>query len=237
MIAWLHGWLKEIILIVLLAAFVDLLLPNNAFQRYVKTVLGLFILLTLLSPLLALFREKWDSQKLLASVEQIGTEMAGADAFGSMKSLQAILTDADRWRQDDRAEAQRLMERQLASELQISIGTAAKVAVKQVKLQMNYDNNGTPSIKHMQVVLDLIDEVPAAGSPPGEASARKPIGAVQPVHIEIQVGKPEPKRKDAGLTPEQLSAKQKIYEQLNRQWRLNRDEVTLLFETELGKER
>jgi len=237
MIAWLHGWLKEIILIVLLAAFVDLLLPNNAFQRYVKTVLGLFILLTLLSPLLALFRESWDSQKLLASIEQIGTEKTGAGTFDTMKSLQAIMDDAERWRQDDRAEAQRLMERQLAAELQQSVGLPAQVAVKQVQLQMNYDNNGTPSIKHMQVVLDLIDEVPAAGNPPGETGDRKPIGAVRPVYIEVQIGKTEPKRTDAGLTPEQLNAKKIIYEQLNRQWRLNRDEVTLLFETELGKER
>lgn len=232
MIDWLSGWLREIVLIVLFAAFVDLLLPNNAFQRYVRTVLGLFILLTLLSPILSLFQQKWDSQKLLASVEQLGSR-SNDGTFESMRPLQAIMQDAERWRQNDRSEAQRLMELQLAAELQQSIGDAERVRIKQVKLQMSYDNNGTPGMNHMQVVLDHIEAVPAAAKQQGEAAGRRPIGAVEPVHIDIRIGGAPVKPNEGKLTPEQIAVKQRLFEQLNKQWKLNRDQVTLLYETEL----
>ncbi|RKN84703.1 stage III sporulation protein AF [Paenibacillus ginsengarvi] len=232
---WLSGWLKEIIVIVLLAAFVELLLPNNAYQRYVRTVLGLFILLSLLSPLLSVFKMKWDSQKILASVERLGDVGTGGQTFGQMRSMQAIMQDADRWRQSDRSDAQRLMEKELAAELQSSIGGEANVTVKQVKLQISYDNNGTPSMKHMQVILDhrQSPEGTATAEPPG----RKPIAAVEPVTIDIRVGRSEAKSDETKLTSEQIAAKGRIYDQLKRQWQLNRDQVTLLYESELEKER
>ena len=48
---WLSVWIKELCLIVLLAGFIDLLLPNRCMERYVKLVLSLIILFTLISPL------------------------------------------------------------------------------------------------------------------------------------------------------------------------------------------
>lgn len=51
---WLGGWLKELVLIVLLASFVDMILPSRSMERYVKLVLSLLILLTLLSPVVRL---------------------------------------------------------------------------------------------------------------------------------------------------------------------------------------
>ncbi|WP_458460738.1 stage III sporulation protein AF, partial [Paenibacillus sp.] len=53
---WLSNWLQELIMIVLLATFVDMLLPNRSMERYVKLVLSLLILLTLLSPITKLLR-------------------------------------------------------------------------------------------------------------------------------------------------------------------------------------
>lgn len=55
MIAYLSEWLKKLILLVLIASFVDLILPNSAIQRYARMTIGLLIILTMLSPLLALF--------------------------------------------------------------------------------------------------------------------------------------------------------------------------------------
>lgn len=53
---WLSSWLRELIMIVLLATFVDMLLPNRSMERYVKLVLSLLILLTLLSPITKLLK-------------------------------------------------------------------------------------------------------------------------------------------------------------------------------------
>lgn len=59
---WLSGWLRELILVVLLATFVDMLLPNRSMERYVKLVLSLLILLTLITPLINLLSSDPDAR-------------------------------------------------------------------------------------------------------------------------------------------------------------------------------
>ncbi|WP_454191910.1 stage III sporulation protein AF [Paenibacillus sp. Marseille-Q7038] len=59
---WLSGWLRELILVVLLATFVDMLLPNRSMERYVKLVLSLLVLLTLITPLINLLSSEPDAR-------------------------------------------------------------------------------------------------------------------------------------------------------------------------------
>ncbi|PPA91316.1 stage III sporulation protein AF [Brevibacillus laterosporus] len=53
---WLNLWLRKVVLLVLLAAFLDLILPNTKIQQYVKMVMGLIILLTIMSPVFSIFQ-------------------------------------------------------------------------------------------------------------------------------------------------------------------------------------
>lgn len=55
MILYLTDWLRKLILLVLLAAIVDLILPNTNMQRYARMVIGLLIILTMLTPILSIF--------------------------------------------------------------------------------------------------------------------------------------------------------------------------------------
>lgn len=54
MMAFLSDWLRGLILVIFLAVILDMILPNNAMQRYAKLVMGLLIILMLLSPILKL---------------------------------------------------------------------------------------------------------------------------------------------------------------------------------------
>ncbi|MBE3553438.1 MAG: stage III sporulation protein AF [Thermicanus sp.] len=56
MLSYLSDWLKQLISLVLLATIADLLLPNAKIQKYTKVVIGLFILVTMLNPLLQFFK-------------------------------------------------------------------------------------------------------------------------------------------------------------------------------------
>ncbi|MCM3716759.1 stage III sporulation protein AF [Fictibacillus phosphorivorans] len=51
---FLTDWVTNIIVLVLLAGVIELLLPGNQFQSYIKMVIGLLILLAMLSPLFKL---------------------------------------------------------------------------------------------------------------------------------------------------------------------------------------
>lgn len=47
---------KSLIVIIILASFMELILPENKFQPYIKLVVGLVIIVSVLNPLLQLFR-------------------------------------------------------------------------------------------------------------------------------------------------------------------------------------
>ncbi|MED2972610.1 stage III sporulation protein AF [Fictibacillus sp. B-59209] len=49
---FLTDWISNIVLIILLAVIVDLLIPNSSFQKYIKMVVGLLLILAILNPML-----------------------------------------------------------------------------------------------------------------------------------------------------------------------------------------
>ncbi|MDQ0337734.1 stage III sporulation protein AF [Caldalkalibacillus uzonensis] len=74
-IAYLGEWIKHIVLIILIATFLDLLLPNSQMRRYIKLVVGLLIIMTILSPVLELLT--YDPEHMLREVEQMFEQQPG----------------------------------------------------------------------------------------------------------------------------------------------------------------
>lgn len=64
-------WVTNIIVFILFAIVIDLLLPSSSFQKYVKMVVGLILLLIMLSPVLNIF--SIDVDRLLATVTAEGS--------------------------------------------------------------------------------------------------------------------------------------------------------------------
>lgn len=52
---YLEGWVSQLVLIVLFAVILELLLPTGGFQKYVKFVIGLVLIVALLDPVIKLF--------------------------------------------------------------------------------------------------------------------------------------------------------------------------------------
>jgi stage III sporulation protein AF len=46
------AWVKSIVLVVLFASFLELLLPNGSMQRFIRVIMGLFIMLAILNPVI-----------------------------------------------------------------------------------------------------------------------------------------------------------------------------------------
>ncbi len=62
----LSEWIGNIIILILVAVIMELLVPNTAFQKYVKMVIGLLLILLLLSPLLSVF--SIDKEKIFSEI-------------------------------------------------------------------------------------------------------------------------------------------------------------------------
>ncbi|PRX26904.1 stage III sporulation protein AF [Orenia metallireducens] len=51
---FLTGWIRNIVLVIIFANFIEMLLPNNNTKREVNMVIGLFIILVILNPIINL---------------------------------------------------------------------------------------------------------------------------------------------------------------------------------------
>lgn len=56
----LSAWIKQIILLVLFATFLELLIPSNNYKKFIKVIMGLLILVAVLQPVLNLIQQPWD---------------------------------------------------------------------------------------------------------------------------------------------------------------------------------
>ena len=52
MIAWLNSWAGSVVASVIVCTIIELVLPNNSNKKYARTVIGIYILFTILSPII-----------------------------------------------------------------------------------------------------------------------------------------------------------------------------------------
>jgi stage III sporulation protein AF len=93
-------WLKQLMILVLLAGLTDLLLPTQAMQRYVRTVMGLAVIAMMLQPIVPLFDRAWPERAAAVAVQELDkaqTQASGASVnaiVSAMADMQAQQTDA-----------------------------------------------------------------------------------------------------------------------------------------------
>lgn len=58
MIEWLSGWAQAIIIAVIIATIIEMILPEGSSKKYIKVVVGVYILFTIISPVITKFTGK-----------------------------------------------------------------------------------------------------------------------------------------------------------------------------------
>ncbi|MBP1999434.1 stage III sporulation protein AF [Paenibacillus shirakamiensis] len=142
---WLGGWLKEIIFVVLLAVFVDLLLPNRSFERYVKLVVSLLILLTLLSPVIKLVHGG-TSKALETALFQSTDSMLASSADGG--STQQILKQGQELQQKREQDSLEWVGEEVAREMKQQIESQNQVSVDKVEVSLGLRKTDDKKLEH-----------------------------------------------------------------------------------------
>lgn len=244
---WLGGWLKTVILIILLATFMDLLLPNHSMQRYVKMVVSLFIMMTLLSPVFELFQKNWDFSKLLVDAERRQENMSQLPDAGSgdprrdrLASLETILKESRKLASNNQQQARQLMEERVAGMIKEQIETSEQKPVESVQVEAAVDDEGKPSIRRIRVNLSYRDTAQALQKEKSEPVSppllsQMSIEPVKPVYIEIgdidlrgttdrNAGPPGEKP-----TPEMEQLRDKIKETIHRDWQVPVEQIDISY--------
>lgn len=55
MISWLSSWAQGIIIAVIIATIIEMILPKGSLKKYVKVIIGIYILFTIVSPIINKF--------------------------------------------------------------------------------------------------------------------------------------------------------------------------------------
>lgn len=229
---WLGEWLRSVVAVILLAAFVDLFLPSNAMQRYVKAVISLIILLTLLTPVLQLLERKFSVDQLLsaAASQQERTLMLTAERNSApMKSLEVITRDAEKLKAVGHKQSEQLLQEQLALVMKEDLQKQTDLHVDQVKVTAKLDNNGKPTVSHVLVTLHEI-KMKSLQKPVNERSiaVMEPIQPVKPIQIGQEVSASRAASGEAQmLTPMLEQELARLSQGISRDWQIDRAHVEL----------
>jgi len=180
-VAWLSDWLRDIIAVILLAVFVELLLPNKAMQRYARLVVGLFILLTILSPILKLIQSDIGA-KLDEGMKNWSKSAMTVET--RMNGLNQIKRDAEAMSNKRSLEAARLTERTLEASIRNELTERTKASIAEVDAVLKWttvSGTQTPYISQITVTLNAED------NKKGLLKEGASVEAVQPVVVDVVI--------------------------------------------------
>jgi len=98
MIDWINEWVKNIVFVVLLASFVDLLLPNASMQKYARVVLGMLVILIIITPILEVFG---DSISISAITKEFESDLTLGNTISTLGSIDTVRQKGEQEYQDN----------------------------------------------------------------------------------------------------------------------------------------
>jgi stage III sporulation protein AF len=152
--------------------------------------MSLFILLTLLTPILEMFQHKGSVDDMLNDAMQKQSKIDNQATSGeqsSMSSLEAITEEANKLKAVNVKQSQVLLQKQIEEAITMDLQKQTELQVDHVEVMTKIDNNGKPSITDVQVSLHEIkakvSEVKSQADPTIAAIA--PVQTMKPVRIDI----------------------------------------------------
>jgi stage III sporulation protein AF len=145
MLTHLKIWIENLVVIVLLTSFVELLLPRSQLEKYTRVVLGLFVVIAILNPVLNLFQSNYNFQHIteLLTVEEERTEMP------------EIRQQGEELKQSNQREVRKNYKKQIAKQIMAILSFDDEVTPARVDVNLRSDNQ----IKNIVVNLKKKDDL------------------------------------------------------------------------------
>lgn len=227
---WLGGWLKSVIMVVLFAAFVDLILPGKALERYARLVLSLLILLTLLSPIIALITDPPENQLAMELERQ-------EKGLPEEVQLEHILAQAEKLKETQQSQSLQWAGNELARVMKEEIAAETGEAVQEVKVVLAAvagQDKGYAGAAIRSVDVRLV----GGESENAEVDKRddkepiniEPVDSVQ-VNVETMQserdGKPTVKENVEAVSKAEEARAEPVRDYISRRWNLEPDLITI----------
>lgn len=116
-------WLRQLIIALILAGFIEMLIPENNLKKVTKLVMGLMVMLILVQPLIRFF-------KIPLELDQVLSLNATNNLHSSQQVLNRGLRIRNRWEKSFHSEQQALTKERIES----IIGLIDKIDLKEMRL-------------------------------------------------------------------------------------------------------
>ncbi|MCK8825455.1 stage III sporulation protein AF [Fuchsiella alkaliacetigena] len=143
MLNQIHTWLKNLIVIILLTSFIELLLPQSSLEKYTRIVFGLFILIAILNPLLSFLDAGYNYNfQNITQVLTVSEESKQEDLAEIMRQGESLRESNQKLLQEDyEAKVARQMEALLSFDdslppLATKVNLGADNEIKQIVVQL-----------------------------------------------------------------------------------------------------
>lgn len=163
---------RDIAVIVILASFMEMLLPNSNMKRFVQVILGLFILITILNPIVNFLNE------------DLSTHVNAWQFQANPGELEEIMAQGMSLAQTSDDNALRQYEQRL--EQQISGLVTLIPEVDNVKVKVDAGGNITKGFGNIESIYVLVAEEEISGS---NASHEEIVIDIEPIRIELEEDK------------------------------------------------
>lgn len=224
---WLGEWLKSVIMIVMFAAFVDLILPGKSMQRYARLVLSMLILLALLRPVINLLTVSPEKQ-LALELEQLDK---GRD-LPKEAELEYILAEAEKLKNVQQSQSLQWAGEEVARQMKDQIAAETKEQVGEVKVVLAAPSDAMGSAVITSVLVSLREaedpRITAESTPRDESKGVKPVDAVRvTVEMNSNSSKNDKARKEDSIEANKfLEARAgPVRDLLSSRWNLNPDQI------------
>ncbi|WP_141604279.1 stage III sporulation protein AF [Terrilactibacillus laevilacticus] len=144
--AYLIDWLKHVILIIFFAIILDMLLPAKAFQKYVKLVIGLVIIVSLLDPLLKI---------LHVDMDQAISKFSMNNETYQTKNL--ININKSEIESEQAAYIHNTLVNKMKNYVKEALVDRYGLEIKQIKVKTSDDKQNTLTVDHVAVVVGQTD--------------------------------------------------------------------------------
>jgi stage III sporulation protein AF len=214
MMEFVGGWLKQIILLVLIATFFDLLLPNHSMERYVKLVMGLLIILAILNPIFSLLDKNLDLSSFAPEKSAVPD--------GNVTALSTIRREGEALQKTQDRLILSQVKRKMADTIKQDVEKHFDVTVQKSEVDISgVGEKDSPTIQRVQLVI-------SPRRKEGEGGDVMPVQPVEPVVIgpdrsaSAERDSPPPHARDPATS--------RIANYLQQKWELSTGQVDVIWE-------
>ena len=201
---FLRTWIINIITVVMMAAFADMIIPDGSFKKYTKVVVGLIIMVIIIQPLVIISRQEVLMHRLTFETSNYIERMNVIEASSRIEDMQA-------------QQIINAYQSQLTDQIQQKVQSITENyhALVKVGTDGNINSSGFGVIRYIDVTL----------VPVKKEGAVEVIAPIQPLEISGTSSKEKNEDEEKALTTAQQALIQNVKKYLQEVYNLPKESV------------